>query len=199
MKFWILEERDRFIREGDDSCYYSIIEPLNLADCPIICPVCQAVCCPRYWLPPRRIEFSKSGCGDLILGVAFELVVSEDFREVYKTKGLTGISDFGSVEVAEISRPAYLAARPNVTFAHLDEAASGVIWEQEPVCNHCRLGVISRLDSVVLDESTWDGSDLFMATGLYGIKLATDRFVEVVKDANLTNFVFVPASEYSIP
>jgi hypothetical protein len=50
---------------------------------------------------------------------------------------------------------------------------------------------------VIIDESTWDGSDIFMGTGLYGVKLVTDRAVAAIQEAKLSNFVFVPAEEYS--
>jgi hypothetical protein len=199
MDFFVLEERDRFSREAARSCFYSIVKPFNLAPCEEICPVCKAVCGPQVWLPPRRINASQSDCGDLILGVAFELVVSEKFREAYMAAGLNGLKDFASVEVEEIKDARYYAARPQITCTRLDELASGVAWEIEPVCSNCRLGALSKLERVVVDESTWDGSDVFMGTGLYGVKLVTERFVEVVRAANLTNFAFVPANEFSIP
>jgi hypothetical protein len=146
------------------------------------------------WLDPRKIHTSRPQCGDLILGVAFELVVSKRFEEAYSAAGLTGILSFGLIGSGQGH---YYAARPKITFTVLDEEASGVIWEQEPTCHKCRLGAISQMTRVIIDESTWDGSDIFMGTGLYGVKLVTDRAVAAIQEAKLSNFVFVPAEEYS--
>lgn len=199
MNFSVLEERDRFARKGVGSCFYDIEDPLNTGPCQEVCPVCQAVCGPQVWLPPRTISSSRRSCGDLLTGVAFELVVSGRFRDAYRAAGLSGLSDFGPVLLTKGERGDYYAARPKITFTRLDERASGVEWEIEPTCDNCRLGVVSKLERVVVDGGTWDGSDIFMGTGLYGVKLVTERFVEVVRAAGLSNFVFVPADQFSKP
>lgn len=36
-----------------------------------------------------------------------------------------------------------------------------------------------------------------MLTGLYGVKIASQRFVDAVSDRRLRNFRFVPAREYA--
>lgn len=199
MNFFVLEERDRFSREGAGRCFYDIEDPLHLEPGRDVCPACHAVCGPQVWLPPRTIRPSGRACGDLLTGVAFELVVSETFRDAYLAAGLSGLSDFGPVLLTRGKHDNYFAARPKITFTRLNERASGVEWEQEPSCDNCGLGVVSKLERAVIDERTWDGSDIFMGTGLYGVKLVTERFVGMVRDADLSNFDFVPAGEFSKP
>lgn len=196
MTFWILDERDRFTREGEKVCFYEIESPLNAGPPDVTCPVCHAVAAPGVWRAPRRIRLSKDDCGDLILGVAFEIVVSARFRDVFTKAGLTGITDFGALEIGGKRSAEYYAARPKIAFTRLNESASGVVWRVEPQCSHCRLGAIERVNQVVLDETTWDGSDIFMATGLYSLKIVSEKFVQTVRDAKLTNVVLVEASHY---
>jgi hypothetical protein len=207
LKFWILEERDIFTREQGGTCFYEIEKPFNLGECPAVCPKCGSISGPRVWLPPYNVRFSKPECGDLIMGVGFELIVSERFRQVYLSSGLNGLSDFHLIDNLKISgqkkKPSqvsnYYIVRPKITYTVLDEAASGLRWEKLTGCNYCRLGIRSGVKIVVVREDSWDGSDIFMATGFYSNKLVTGRFVKAIEQANLTNFVFVSADEYSEP
>lgn len=205
MRFWVVEQRDTYSRAENRTCAYDPLQPFNLADCPTICPVCQRICCPRAWLPPFRALLTNSNCGDLILGTPFEWLVSEKFKAVYYGSKLTGIDNFQPVDHLEIKKEAhsslslhYFVARPRISFTVLDEAASGVIWEEPlPSCNKCRLGSRASIKRVVVNESSWDASDVFMATGFYGRKLVSERFVDAIEAAKLTNFVLVPAEEYT--
>jgi hypothetical protein len=198
LNFWILEDRDVYSRETPESCWYKPQQPLNLQDPAVVCPSCARECAPQVWSTPRTARASKNQCGDILLGPLFELIVSERFRGLYVDAGLTGLSEFGSVQILGLRDARYYAVRPVVAFTYLDESASGVVWGQAPVCDHCHLGTIRKLDRVVIDPKTWGGSDIFMATGLYGRIVVTGKFVDTVQKGRLTNFAFVPTAEYSI-
>jgi hypothetical protein len=193
MKFWVLDERDRYSRETPLSCFYEVVEPFVLEDCTQVCPACRKVTCPRL---------SSSSCGDLVLGSSFELVVSQAFVVAFEAAGLRGVDSLRPINMISKSKkpvisPRYFAARPAISFTRIDEKASRFVWEVPPDCPHCRLGFNASFARVVVDESTWDGNDVFMATGLYGVKLVSDRFVRTVRDAGLTNFVFVDSDDFS--
>jgi len=198
--FWVLQERDKIARRGEHVCQYDIEEPQVVEQSDVRCPVCNAFAAPAIWMPPRKakIETKDIGCGDLLLGVAYELVVSSEFRNIYMKTKLSGLSGFEPLEVIGTKRE-YFTSRPKIILAKLDETASGVSYYKAPTCEHCGLGAIKSLDRLVLDPTNWDGSDIFMATGAYNIKLVTNSFCKQVEQAKLTNFVFIPAGEYHFP
>lgn len=205
MRFWILKEWDKYTRELTGTCVYDRVEPSNLGDCPVVCPNCKKVCGPMVWLPPYNVRLSKPKYGDLVLGPGFELLVSENFKKIYLNSGLSGLPEFHSIDnlmVSGLSKksrkiPTYYIVRPNILFTVLDEIASGLVWKKPPDCDYCRLGVRAEIKKVVVNQDSWEGKDIFMATGLYSLILVTERFVEVVQKANLTNFFFVPADQFS--
>lgn len=196
MKFWVLEERDTFLRDGPSVCDLQKLEPLNVEPSGAVCPHCGAALEPGIWMPPRRARPSKTACGDLILGGGFEVVLSTDAVEQFDRDQVSGLATTGPVEMVPATHRPYLATRPRVTITRLDEAASNLRWKRPPTCDVCRLGVRESVDRVVIDVSTWDGSDIFVASGFFGAKIVTERFVECIHRHGLTNFVFVPAEEY---
>jgi hypothetical protein len=196
MQFWILEERDTYQRSGADVCDLQKLEPLNVQPSTAICPTCSAPLEPGVWLPPRRARPSKSDCGDLILGAGFELVISTDAERHLREDKISCFSSIDPVEMVPATTRNYVAARPRVTVTRLDEQRSHLRWRRPPTCDTCRLGVREAVDHVVIDLSTWDGSDIFMASGFFGAKIASQKFVDSVHRHGLTNFKFVRAEDY---
>lgn len=83
--------------------------------------------------------------------------------------------------------------------AAIDLAKSGFETDGDPpVCPVCRIdGVLIRGRAVIIEPSTWSGEDVFIARGLPGTIITTERFKEVCEANGITNAVFIPAEEYS--
>jgi hypothetical protein len=197
MLWWILEERDRYLRSGDHACFFEQLEPLVLEASTATCPRCGSLLEPAIWQPPCKARVSSRTCGDLIQGAAFELVVSTAVHKAFLDDGLSGLVSFHALEPHPRLPNSYVVARPRVTPTGLDENRSGVRWRRPPTCELCRLGVRESVERVVIREANWDGSDIFMASGFYGAKIVTKRFVDWVNDHGFTNFRFIPSEEYA--
>lgn len=197
MIFSVLDQRDTFSRAGENSCSFEQIEPINLAPSLASCPSCRDVLEPSHWRSPCTVRMSSTKCGDLVQGATFELVVSDRVSVAFVESGLTGLVSFERIHSTPEMLTGYSAARPRVTVTRLDEQRSGVRWRRPPRCDVCRLGVRSGIERVVLDEETWDGSDVFMASSFYGRIIVTQRFVDWTGDLELTNFKFISSLDYS--
>src|SRR5690242_8469619 len=113
--FSVLQERDTIARRGEYVCQYDIEQPHVVQQSDLRCPVCNAIAAPAVWMPPRKGKIETKGveCGDLLLGVAYELVVSAEFRNVYMKANLSGLTGFEPMEVTGAQRE-YFTSRPKV-------------------------------------------------------------------------------------
>jgi hypothetical protein len=78
----------------------------------------------------------------------------------------------------------------------IDLAASGFEWLEPPTCPECRSAIIVRWQRVVIEEETWTGDDIFIARGLPGTYVVSERFKGVCDEHHIKNAVFVPAESY---
>lgn len=197
MDFWVLEERDRFMREGEFACHYEIEEPLVVKASTKTCPSCGAVLEPGVWRPPHKIRTKSNCCGDLIQGAAFELIVSDAFRNGFEKAKLTGLTFSDPIQILPPRDVVYFAARPAVLVMRAQEDASEIVWRKPPVCEVCRLGVRKSTKRVILCEGEWSGDSIFVASGLYGVKLVSEEFVQMIHRYDLKNVATVRAEDYS--
>ena len=148
MDFWIIEERDTYLRTGQNVCHVENLEPLNIEPSNRKCPACGAVLEPGLWMAPRKAHPSAANCGDLLLGGGFELILSTNTRDHFVADGISGFVSFDPVEMIPPAANAYVAARPHVAVTRLDEKASNLRWRRAPTCDVCRLGVRERVEVV---------------------------------------------------
>ncbi|MCP4361916.1 MAG: hypothetical protein GY796_28220 [Chloroflexi bacterium] len=52
------------------------------------------------------------------------------------------------------------------------------------------------ISKIVVDESTWLGQDIFIARGLYGLVLVSEKFKQMTESENLTNIQLVPTLSF---
>jgi len=173
------------------------------------CPVCGRPVGGKEWLPPHRIKVSSAKAekwGNFLWGTFFPFMVSERFKAIYEQEGLTGIEHFyPPAEVVRVGRrrtgdipagmPIYRLVKIPWGRANMDDAASEV--ERKPwTCDYCR-GSVIRYERVVIEPDSWEGGDLFIARGLSGVVLASERFKEVVERYGLTNVWCIPSERYA--
>jgi hypothetical protein len=145
--------------------------------------------------------------GDFAWGAGFRLMVSDRFKGIYEREALRGIAEFyPPAEIVRIGRratgdipsslPDYCLAKIAWNGANLDDAGSGVVRKPHPYgCTYCR-GAVKSLERVVIDQDTWDGSDIFEARGLYGTIVVSDRFGALIDKHDLKNALLIPAEKY---
>jgi len=157
-------------------------------------------------LPPFVVHLETWGddFGDVAFG-ASDVLVSAHFKDAYQFSNLNGLSQFESVSIASHKNygakpgttPKYSRASPRKNATQIDVKASDVEWEKgrEPTCNVCLGGIIRRWRRIIVDESTWNGDDIFYAYGIPGVLIVSKRFVEWSRPYGFRNLIFEPAIE----
>lgn len=170
------------------------------------CEKCGKYVGMRQWLPPYRVELEAWGLhfADVVI-VGTDLLVSIRFKQAWERAQLVGLSGFDDTEVVKVKRhrkaignsPAYFRAIVSRSLTAIDLAASEFEWEAATICSVCRLGnVIKRWKHTIVDQGTWTGEDVFIARGLPGEIIVSNRFKEFCDHSSMKNAVFVPSEKY---
>lgn len=167
------------------------------------CPRCGCPLTMREWLPPYRVELETWGkaFGDIaILGDA--LVVSERFVRLFKENKLTGLAQFQPVDVIKIThhrykiddtQPAYFKTGIRHSSTAVDQKLSGYRWRHPsqvcPICVFGGGGDLRRYDRIHIDETTWNGDDVFWPHGGTRV-MVSGRFKDVCEKSNILGVTF---------
>jgi hypothetical protein len=177
-------------------------EGFNVGDC-VRCPTCNRPLSMLKWLPPYRIELETWGkhYADVV-EVGNDLIVSERFMQAFIKSRLTGLLSFEPVEVIKVVHrrtkpngllPRYYKAPVARSSTAIDQELSGYVWEDKSkVCPDCLFDTLKRYRSLIVNEATWSGEDVFYPRGGNG-PLVSERFKAIVEDYGLQGIVFVPA------
>ena len=181
-------------------------------------PVCDE--CGGYiglltWLPPFCVELETwdSVFGDIALDAVQTILVSERFQTLWRERALSGLLGFEPVEIAKIKRhkrgrpaletqPPYYFVTACRSQAAIDAAGSGLVRRDAQVCPACRLGrdtgMIDRVQRIAIEPGTWKGEDVFIARGLPGTLITTERFKDFCDDNRITGVALTPAEDYHV-
>jgi hypothetical protein len=159
-----------------------------------------------HWLEPRFAELELHGkeFGDIV-HIGSTLLVTSRFMEAYQKAGLVGLGEFSRIEIVRVKPkrgfprcPEYFHVEVGRGRAALDAHRSGLICYEPATCKECRTTVIEVIASLQLEPDTWSGEDIFIARGLPGTNLVTDRFKAACEAFGITNVRFIPAAKYSL-
>lgn len=192
MNYYILSDQGRPEEPGE--CRMEHAQPYRLTSVARSCPTCGEPLEPARWDAPHRAEISGSHCGDLIPGAGFEMIVSRTAWVHLEACGITGWELSGVLE-ARLDRE-YVVVRPHVSVTRLDETRSRLVWVRPPSCETCRLGVRERVGPVIFDPATLDGTDIFVPSGAYGLKVVTEKFKRCIERNGLERFRLIAADSY---
>lgn len=205
MNFYVLNsEGGRF---GTKWAYGEVVEPVRYGTSRK-CPVCGEAISGKEYSPPHFIQVSSAKSekwGDFLWGAGFQLMVSERFRQMYSQKNLRGIESFyPPVEIVRAGRkkhgdlpdslPTYQLVQIIWNGANLDDAKSHVVRNSFD-CAFCR-GDVKSLQPIVIEQDSWSGADIFIARGLNGTILVSERFKQAAEADNLRNIWLIPVEKY---
>ena len=165
------------------------------------------------WLPPYSLEISVYRCSafaDAMFGTTLMILVNENFKNSYERTDLKGLTFRGKVTVTKVkclwgARKKSLPPLPNFYLTEaergttaIDHEKSGSVFELngEPECHYCRYGNIMRIQRLVVDESTWDGRDIFQINGT-GRIVVTQKFKDWFDSHHFAGLRLIPAEEFS--
>lgn len=172
-------------------------------------PRCDA--CGKYLgmlraVPPLHVSLETWGVdfGDVAFQMGDEFLVSARFKVEYEKEGLSGLDGFDPVEIVSVRHhyrtssnpPDYFRVLVSRSETAIDPNASGVIWDVPPTCDRCALGkVLRRWNQVVVEAASWDGADIFVARGLPGTIIVSNRFAKWSQRFGMRNVVFISARQ----
>jgi hypothetical protein len=202
MKFYVLSNPD--FEDSDAITEFVSATGARRGDAPR-CRVCGGPTGALPLLPPMRFELEvwDGRFGDVAFGPTKRLLVSARFRNAFLHEGLIGFPEFELAEIVNISArikikgaiPEYFAVYPMQSRAAVDRAASGIDGDP-PSCEECRIGGVDRVRRVVIEPETWSGEDVFIARGLPGTIITSQRFKEFCDRHVFSNCVLTEASHY---
>lgn len=207
MKFFVIDKRPKDGPREQFRTNFTLDGSVATDDAPR-CPVCSAFVGMLRAVPPIRVHLETWGedFGDCAFWMD-SFLVSARFREHFTSSALKGLSGFDKAEVLSHRRygkvrgapPEYFLVRPKTGAARIDVVASGIERTKGtvPSCEYCQTGAgsIERWRSVIVDENSWEGDDLFYAYGLSGALLASARFVTWARDYDFRNLWLRPSEE----
>ena len=213
MNFYILEKTDYKTDKGFTDTEWITSNP-NYApddsDDGTNCPACHEYMGGRLWLPPYKIELVMytNQFGNVVLGTGGKLIVDDYFKSHFEKTGMTGLEFIGEAEVVKLTcrwgakkrqigePPKYYVARIKYGCAAIDHEKSGSVFgERKPTCDYCRLGLINAYSKIVIDENTWDGTDIFLARGIGSMITTSQQFKDWWDSCNFNNCKVIPAEE----
>ena len=202
MRFFVLGDS----RTMDWTCdaWVRALKPKNQGSAPE-CPVCGLCVGMLPWLPPYHAEIIVHGkkLGDIIEPSRSSLLVSERFRKAWENEGLHGIETFSPIERIRL-RPARFGKKTPIYFhvavqhfkTRVDLARSLMDFERPITCYACVDSAAECIRGFTIDESSWSGEDLFIAWGIFGTVIVTDRVRQMRDKYELTNMNMTPVEEY---
>ncbi len=197
---------------GTKWAYADIIEPSNSGESQK-CPVCGNAVSGLRWMPPHQIKLSSAKptkWGDFVWGAGFPLLVSTRFKNLYDSEGLSGIQEFSTpvevVRMGTLKTGFFLVPPPTYHLVYIpwgganqDDAASGLTHERPEriKCSYCRSGFSWRSqERVVIEEGSWDGSDIFKPRNSPVNYLISERLKQLIDAYRLTNIWCIPAEKF---
>jgi hypothetical protein len=204
MRFFVLEHPKDAV--DDALTDYVTADHTKLGNAPR-CPKCGSYIGAMPVLPPMRVELETWGrqFGDLAFDGSNNVLVSQRFKEAFQSSGLTGLFEFWPAEIVKLvarrgkmphSVPNYFLAVPGRSRAVVDDRASGIDYKERWTCEECRSGYRMRLRKLVLEPNSWSGEDVFIARGLPGTIITSERFKEFCDRHVFSNCLLIEADRY---
>jgi hypothetical protein len=169
------------------------------------CPSCQTPIGDLSWLPPHFVTLTTKKFGDLCTD-GDAILFSERFRRAWEASGMSGLMLWDEPVQARMRRnskvesmPTYFVAKPTCVCIRMNEESSGLLVDELIGCDRCRVSKRKKVDRIRVDEGTWGSEDIFRPSGLYGVVLVTECFVDFVEQNGFTNFHFIHQDDYSEP
>lgn len=158
--------------------------------------------------PPYSVEldYLVLGTADLVMGVGSEFLISQRMLEELKRQRLTGLEILGPARIASANlskarlsalSPCFHCVRPALSRAFVDDVSSGLVQEPAWTCPECRLGGITkRIKRLVINFESWGNEDVFVARGLTGTVVVSEKFADLSKGFVLCGCTVARAEDY---
>ncbi|MBK8267820.1 MAG: hypothetical protein IPK83_05760 [Planctomycetes bacterium] len=182
---------------------YMSVDPVAQGLYAAKCSACDSYLEGFHWKPPYRVDLElRAGVfGDIAFGPHIDILISDAFRNIFHQERMTGCSMPTKVEVRRVKKrgkppgnpPDYYLTRVQLSNVRIDVAASG-IRRDEAICPECLTGgILDGYDRIIVEPDSWTGEDIFIAKGLTGTIICSQRFYDVVARYELQNVPLLEA------
>lgn len=203
MQFYVLRQLP-FLDDGAPMTSVCRMMPDVLGDARQ-CPNCGLFVSSLQWLPPYYAEVVARGraFGDVAFEAVDSLLVSNRFRMAWLDAHLVGIDEFSPIDRIRVrparlkkNVPTYFYIAPRLFDVQIDLDHSLIEYSGPVTCFKCKGGGLESIRGFSLDLSTWQGEDMFLAWGLPGVTIVSDRVRELRDNHGLTNVNLIPTENY---
>lgn len=125
-------------------------------------------------------------------------MVSEKVLEMFEKNGITGYSGYQLMTYEFSKRKSSIIEHPNYYSLNItgkvDLDLAEMHLKKKRLCPQCGQFDWSRMrfGITILDETTWNGSDLCFLDSIPGFKLCSEKVKELIQQHKFTNFSFKP-------
>jgi hypothetical protein len=186
--FWLLDAppAQQFAEEANDSKHD-----------PIICPIHASHRSGVRRIGNLSIVVRPSAMKDFVWSWSTDILISEKILGLFKKHQVTGY-ETAPVKVvcgkASDAPPAPLRELIVTGWGGAAAAAAGVkLIECCPACGH-RYYTIAE-PSLLIDETAWDGSDLFIVWPLPKYRFVSDRLAHILRSEKISGIKLIPAAD----
>ena len=165
----------------------------------------EGIVCPKYKSHQRpsdrigelRIDITTKKISDFLTTFLSEWIVSDKVVDIFTNSNVTGY-ELKAVKIRNMELPYNLwefIVTGKGGDAHPD---SGIYLKKE--CKHCNMKIYSAYENgIIVNESNWEGKDIFTVTGYPRYILVTEKVKDIVEKNKLTGALFVPSHELKWP
>jgi hypothetical protein len=176
----------------------------NVGDAPE-CPKCGKCIGMLRWLPPYRGELTLWGkdFADIVFSPGMFFIISA--RKLWQEAGFTGLQGFEPVEISKVKYRSRARPVPGKYFhvtvvqseASINDAESRVVRRGPVKCDWCFSTDIEKVERVVINPRGWREEDVFIARGLWGVYVTSQRFARWCRQQDITGAYLLPSEQYS--
>ncbi|RNC79742.1 MAG: hypothetical protein ED557_14590 [Balneola sp.] len=165
------------------------------------CKVCGHPISMLEWLSPLSIRVSSKALGDFIFGTYVGFILSERVLNLYENSGLTGLSNFRSVDIfyrGNLLKEKYYYPKIKIINAYVDY--SSFIFSKIDKCSFCQKGgsIIDKINGVSFLHKEQISSDIFFTTSIgQGVFFVSEFFKKMIENNRLSNFSLIESQKYS--
>lgn len=172
------------------------------------CPQCGKHLTSLLMGPPYSVEldYLVPGTADFVMGVGSEFLISQRMLEEVKRQALKGLEYLGPASIVSVNlskkrlsglNPRFHCVRPVLSRAFVDDVSSELVKEPAWTCSECRLGGLTkRMKRLVINCESWGNEDVFVARGLTGTVVVSQRFADLCRGFVLCGCAVVRAEDY---
>ena len=141
------------------------------------------------------IEIKKPKMGDFVTTVFSDWLITDRVAEIFEKNKLTGYN-LRPVDICNYKFD-FSLWELNVTGtagkAHPD---SGIFIEEYcGYCNNIKFSPIKKGTGIIINENTWDGSDIFTIEEFWKFIFVTDKVKEIIEQNKFKGVLFIKPNE----